>query len=122
MRAYLTAAALAGILDPGQRFQTEAQVAAFGGVAPLEASSAGRVRHRLNRGGHRRLNAILYRIALTQSRSSPTARAYLERRMAEGKTWREALRALKRYIVRAIWRQWQACQVSPALAEVPPAA
>jgi len=105
----LTAGALAGILGPGQRFTSEAQLAAYAGVAPLEASSAGIVRHRLNRGGNRRLNAILYRIALTQARSSPEARAYLARRKAEGKTWREAIRALKRYLVRAIWRLWQQC-------------
>ena len=105
----LTAGALAGILGPGRRFTSEAQLAAYAGVAPLEASSAGLVRHRLNRGGNRRLNAILYRIALTQARSSPDAQAYLARRQAEGKTWREAIRALKRYLIRAIWRLWQEC-------------
>ena len=106
---FLTAGALAGILGPGRRFATEAQVAAYAGVAPLEASSAGGVRHRLNRGGNRRLNAILYRIALTQARCSPEARAYLDRRIAEGKTSKEAFRALKRFLVRAIWRLWQEC-------------
>jgi transposase len=105
----LTAGALAGILGPGRRFATDAQLAAYAGVAPLEASSAGVVRHRLNRGGNRRLNAILYRIALTQARYSPEARAYLDRRVAEGKTRREALRALKRFLIRAIWRLWQEC-------------
>ncbi|HEV2124243.1 MAG TPA: IS110 family transposase [Chloroflexota bacterium] len=109
----LTAGALAGILGPGQRFTSEAQLAAYAGVAPLEASSAGIVRHRLNRGGNRRLNAILYRIALTQARSSPEAQAYLARRKAEGKTWREAIRALKRYLIRAIWRLWQQCLTPP---------
>ena len=104
-----TAGALAGILGPGQRFRSEAHLAAYAGVAPLEASSAELVRHRLNRGGNRRLNAILYRIALSQARSCAQAQAYLARRQAEGKTWREAIRALKRYLVRAIWRQWQAC-------------
>ena len=78
----LTAGALAGLLGPGQRFTTDAQLAAYAGVAPLEASSAGQVRHRLNRGGNRRLNAILYRIAMTQARHLPEARAYLDRRMA----------------------------------------
>ena len=66
-------------------------------VARFEASSAGLVRHRLNRGGNRRLNAILYRIALTQAHHSPAARVYRDRRVAEGKTRREAIRALKRY-------------------------
>ena len=105
----LTAGALAGILGPGRRFRTDAQLAAYAGVAPLEASSAGRVRHRLNRGGNRRLNAILHRIAITQARSAPAARTYLARRASEGKTRREAIRALKRFLVRAIWRLWQEC-------------
>ena len=105
----LTAGALAGILGPGQRFRSEAELAAYAGVAPLETSSAGVVRHRLNRGGNRRLNAILYRIALTQARSWPPAQAYLAKRQAEGKSWREAMRALKRYLVRAVWRLWQRC-------------
>lgn len=111
----LTAGALAAQLGPGQRFATDAQLAAYAGVAPLEASSAERVRHRLNRGGDRQLNAIVYRIALTQARSYPPARAYLDRRLAEGKTKREARRALQRDIVRAIWRQWQRCQGAGAL-------
>ena len=118
----LTAGALAGILGPGQRFRSEAQLAAYAGVAPVEASSAGSVRHRLNRGGNRRLNAILYRIAVTQSRSSPEAQAYLARRKAEGKTWREAMRALKRSLIRAIWRLWQQCHVVKASAGVQQAA
>lgn len=105
----LTAGALAGILGPGHRFTSEAQLAMYAGVAPLETSSAGVVRHRLNRGGNRRLNAILYRIALAQARSSEEARVYLARRRAEGKSWREAMRALKRYLIRAIWRLWQRC-------------
>ena len=95
----LIAAALAGILGPGCRFATDAQLAAYAGVAPRETSSAERVRHRLNRGGNRRLNAILYRIALTQTRASPQAQAYIARRISEGKTRREAIRALKRHLV-----------------------
>ena len=118
----LTAGALAGILGPGQRFTSEAQLAAYAGVAPLEASSAGSIRHRLNRGGNRRLNAILYRIALTQARSWPPAQAYLARRQAEGKTWREAIRALKRYLIRAIWRLWQRCLAQSDVAVVQQAA
>ncbi len=105
----LSAGALAGILGPGHRFATDARVAAYGGVAPLEASSAGLVRHRLNRGGNRRLNAIVYRIALTQAHHSKQAREYLDRRVSEGKTKREAIRALKRFIIRAIWRLWLEC-------------
>jgi transposase len=121
----LTAGALAGILGPGRRFATDAQLAAYAGVAPLEASSAGRVRHRLNRGGNRRLNAILYRIAITQAGASAQARAYLARRAAAGKSRREALRALKRHLVRAVWRLWQEClpvSAGAAARETPAAA
>jgi transposase len=82
----LTAGALAGILGPGNRFASEAQLAAYAGAAPLEASSAGSVRHRLNRHGNRRLNAILYRIVLIQARGFPEAKAYLTRRTSQGKT------------------------------------
>jgi transposase len=109
----LTAGTLAGILGPGRRFATDAALAAYAAVCPLEASSAGHVRHRLNHGGNRRLNAILYRIALTQAHSSPQGRAYIDRRRREGKTWREAIRALKRFLARAIWRLWMECKAAP---------
>jgi transposase len=105
----LIAGTLAGILGPGCRFASDAQLAAYAGVAPLEASSAGAVRHRLNRGGNRRLNALLHMVAITQLRSWPPARDYVKRRMSEGKTHREALRALKRYLARAIWQAWKRC-------------
>jgi transposase len=103
-------AQLAAILGPGNRFSTDAQLAAYAGAAPLEASSAGHVRHRLNRGGNRRLNHVLYFIVLTQAHHLPAAKAYLDRRVSEGKSRREAHRALKRFIVRAIWKLWQECQ------------
>jgi transposase len=98
----LTAAALAVILGPGQRFPTDAALALYAGVVPLEVASAGRVRHRLNRGGNRRLNSILFRIALTQLRNSPAAQVYVARRLSEGKSKRDAIRALKRHLVRTI--------------------
>lgn len=66
----LTVGVLAGILGPGRRFSTDAQLAAYAGTAPLEASSAGLIRRRLNRGGNRRLNCILHRIVLTQAHHS----------------------------------------------------
>jgi transposase len=118
----LRAGMLAACLGPGRRFHSEAGVALYAGVAPLEASSAGRVRHRLNRGGNRRLNAVIHRIALAQLRSLPAAQAYVARRLSEGKTKREALRALKRYLVRAIWRLWQQCGPVAAPHVIPRAA
>jgi transposase len=105
----LTAGMLAGALGALGPGAGEARLAMYAGVAPLEASSAGQVRHRLNRAGNRSLNAVIHRIALTQARCHPPARAYLARRQHEGKTRREAVRALKRYVVRAVWRLWQRC-------------
>jgi len=105
----LTAGTLAGILGPGCRFSNDAELAAYAGVAPLETSSAGVVRHRLNRSGNRRLNHIVHLIAWTQIRSWQPAQTYLERRISEGKSRREATRALKRFIIRAIWRRWMEC-------------
>jgi len=105
----ILAGTLAGILGPGCRFRTDAELAAYAGTAPLETSSAGLVRHRLNRGGNRRLNALIHMVALTQLRCWTPARLYVERRLAEGKTKREAMRALKRFLVRAIWNAWKRC-------------
>lgn len=112
--AALTAGMLAAHLGCGQRFTTDAQLARYAGVAPLEASSGEHVRHRLSRQGDRPLNALIHRIALVQARCHPPAKAYLARRRKEGKTQKEAVRALKRYIARAIFRAWRQCTV-PAL-------
>lgn len=117
--SFLTAGTLAGILGPGHRFRTDAELAKFAGAAPIEASSGERVRHRLNRGGNRRLNAVLYRIVVTQARHSTEARAYLQRRTTEGRTKREAFRALKRFVVRAIHRIWLDCLSDSEPARVP---
>lgn len=87
----------------------EQQLAALAAAAPLEASSAGAIRHRLNRGGNRRLNMLLHQIVLTQARIYPPAQAYLARRQAEGKSAREARRALKRLIVRRVFHAWLDC-------------
>jgi transposase len=87
----------------------EEQLAALGGLCPLEASSAGAVRHRLNHLGNRRLNMVFHQIVLTQARIYPPARTYLLRRQSEGRTAREARRALKRLIVRRVYRAWREC-------------
>jgi transposase len=108
----ITAAKLLAEIGPISRFKTDAQLARHSGVAPLEASSGKNQRHRLDRGGNRQLNAALYRIAITQSRYHPAARAYLERKQAEGKTRREAIRCLKRLLARTVFNTLKA---SPAL-------
>ena len=110
----LGAGMLAAQLGPGQRFRTDAQLAAHAGVAPLEASSGHLRRHRLNREGNRVLNLIFYRIAMTQARDDPRAKAYLARKQAEGHSWREAIRALKRFIARAVFRIWRTCSTPAA--------
>jgi transposase len=89
--------------DNPDRMSSEASFAALCGVSPIEASSGKTRRRRLNRGGDRRANAALYRIALTRSRSDQATRDYLDRRATEGKTRREAIRCLKRYIAREIY-------------------
>ena len=62
---------------------------------------------RLNRGGNRQLNRALHTIALAQAGHHEPAQAYVARKRAEGKTWREAIRALKRQLVRAVFRLLQ---------------
>jgi transposase len=99
----LTAAKLLCEIGPIERFRTDAQLARHGGVAPLEASSGRTRRHRLDRGGNRPLNCALHRIAVTQGRVHPPARAYLDRKQNEGKSRREALRCLKRQLARTVY-------------------
>ena len=110
--AAVTAAKLLAEIGPVDRFRTDAQLARHSGVAPLEASSGRSQRHRLDRGGNRQLNAALYRIAITQARYHPPARDYLDRKRAEGKSRREAIRCLKRLLVRVVFNTLKA---SPAL-------
>jgi len=110
--AAVTAAKLLAEIGPVDRFRSDAQLARHSGVAPLEASSGRTQRHRLDRGGNRQLNAALYRIAITQSRYHPPARDYLDRKRAEGKSRREALRCLKRLLIRVIFNTLKA---EPAL-------
>jgi transposase len=108
----LTAAKLLAEVGPIDRFRSDAQLARHSGVAPLEASSGRVQRHRLDRGGNRQLNAAFYRMAITQARYHPPARAYLERKQSEGKSRREAIRCLKRQLARAVFNTLRA---SPAL-------
>lgn len=99
----LTAAKLIGEIGGAKRFANDARLAMHAGSAPLQASSGNRQRHRLNRSGNRQLNCALHRIAVTQGRHHAPAKAYLERKQAEGKSRREALRCLKRYLARTVY-------------------
>jgi transposase len=90
--------------DNPHRLHSEASFAALCGVNPLEASSGKTSRRRLNRGGDRQANCALYRIAICRLRGDARTRDYLTRRITEGKTRREAIRCLKRYIAREIYQ------------------
>jgi transposase len=107
------AALLIAIGDNPGRLRHEGSYAALCGVSPVEASSGNTQRRRLNRGGDRQANAALYRITLSRLRWDPRTQAYLQRRIKEGKTRREAIRCIKRYIAREIFRLLRA--PAPAL-------
>jgi transposase len=87
------------------RFATAAAFASYAGVAPVEVSSADRLRHRLSRGGDRQLNLALHIVAVNQIRMPSSAgRAYYDTKIAAGKTEKEARRCLKRRLADHIWR------------------
>lgn len=100
----LTAARLLGETGDPRRFRSAAAFAMACGVAPIPASSGETRRYRLNRGGNRRLNRSLHIVALTQVRCHPSARAFVERKRAEGKSWWEAMRCLKRHLADVVFR------------------
>jgi transposase len=102
---YLSAARIIGEVGDIGRIASKARFARMNGTAPIPASSGQTNRHRLNKGGNRRLNHALHMIALTQARMDPRARAYVERRRAEGKTRRDAVRALKRHLSDVVYQQ-----------------
>ena len=100
----VTAAIIIGHTAGAKRFPTDGHFARHAGTAPIPASSGKTVRHRLHRGGDRQLNRALHIIALSRARTDPDTRIYLDRKHAEGKTKREAIRCLKRHLARRIWR------------------
>lgn len=81
-------------------------------MSPIPASSGNTVRHRLNRGGDRRLNCALHMATVVRTVHDPDIRAYAERRKAEGKTPREIRRCLKRYLARRLYRTLNALHAS----------
>jgi transposase len=101
------AALLVAWSQPG-RLRSEAAFARLAGVAPIPASSGKLVRHRLDRGGDRRLNRALHTIVLSRRRLDAETQAYIARRVHEGKSEREAVRCLKRYLARSLFRQLEA--------------
>jgi transposase len=88
---------------PG-RIRSEAAFARLAGAAPIPASTGQTIRYRLDRSGDRKLNRALHLILVTRKRTHPPTRAYIERRIQEGKTRREATRCLKRHLARNLYR------------------
>jgi len=96
---------LVTIGDNPERISSEAQFAALTGVAPIPASSGKTQRHRLSRGGDRAANRALHQIVLVRMSSDPRTKAYVARRQEEGKSSKEIIRCLKRYVARQIYAQ-----------------
>jgi transposase len=86
------------------RMASEAAFARLAGTAPIPASSGQTIRYRLDRGGDRKLNRALHQILITRRRMHPPTNAYIDRRLQEGKSRREAIRCLKRYLARNLYR------------------
>lgn len=99
----LTAALLIGRTAGAERFRSDACFGRQSGTAPIPCSSGQRTQHRLDRGGDRQLNRALHTIAITRAHHDPATREYLQRKQAEGKTRKGALRCLKRYLARHFW-------------------
>lgn len=99
--------------DNPERIRSEAAFAKLCGASPIPASSGNTQRHRLNWAGHRQANSALYRSVIVRMRFHPPTIAYVTRRTAEGKSKREIIRCLKRYLAREIYRH--IAQAAPAL-------
>jgi len=101
----ILAAKIVGIVGDVSRFPSKAHFASYAGVAPIEASSGEVVRHRLSLAGNRRLNQVMHTIAVCQARSDPArGGAYHRKKLAEGKSRREAIRCLKRRVSDAVFK------------------
>jgi transposase len=101
------------------RVRPEAAFAALAGTCPVPASSGGTTRFRLNRGGDRQLNKAIYTIALIRMNRDPATKEYVAKRTSQGRTKKEIIRSLKRYITRQIYRQLSIAGFSPGAAVLP---
>ena len=99
-----TSALLVAAGDNPDRLRNEASFAHLCGVAPIDASSGKHERHRLNRGGDRQANSALWTIVITRMAADQTTRDYIDRRIDDGHTKKEAIRCLKRHIAREVYR------------------
>jgi transposase len=109
------AQAIVSFSHPG-RCRNDGAFAKLAGTSPIEASSGQTTRHRLNRGGDRALNNAIHTIARTRMRNDPATRAYVARRITEGKSKREIRRCIKRYVARQLYRTLTAAMTPTAAA------
>lgn len=100
----ITAAGLIGEIAGANRFRTDAQLARIAGCAPIPVSSGRTDRHRLDRGGNRQLNYAIHMIAISRVRHDPETAIYIAKQRKAGKTQREAIRCLKRHLIRRIYQ------------------
>jgi transposase len=101
----ITTAAVLGSIGDVDRFASHHCLAAFAGVAPKQIASGAHERHRLDRLGNHYLKRAVHTVAMVQARiKNSVGRGYYLKKIAEGKTHREALRCLKRQLVKVIWR------------------
>lgn len=113
-------ALLTAVGDNPDRLRSERSFAALCGTNPVDATSGRRQdRHKLNRGGDRQANSALYLIALSRLRWDPATKAYMQRRTAEGKTRKEVIRCIKRYIAREVYAAITADLAPPAALRLP---
>ena len=110
----ILAARIMGTVGDVTRFPTKAHFASYSGTAPLEASSGEVVRHRLSLVGNRHLNYALHMVAVCQARSDARGGAYYRKKIAEGKSRKEALRCLKRRVSDAVFRSLVADSQAPS--------
>jgi transposase len=112
----ILAARIIGAVGNVGRFPTKGHFASYAGTAPLEASSGEVVRHRLSLAGNRKLNYALHMVAVCQARSDARGGAYYRKKLAEGKSRKEALRCLKRRVSDAVFRSLVADSQKPSRA------
>jgi transposase len=109
----ILAARIIGTVGDVSRFPTKAPFASYSGTAPVEASSGEVVRHRLSLAGNRKLNYALHMVAVCQARSDARGGVYYRKKIAEGKSRKEALRCLKRRVSDAVFRSLVADSQAP---------
>jgi transposase len=99
----LIAAKLIGEIAGIDRFSSDAQLARLGACAPIPVSSGRTDRHRLDPGGNRQLNHAIHMLALTKISHDPQTAIYIAKQRARGKTNKEAIRNLKRHLIRRVY-------------------